>query len=356
MKMSMLGVLACPRCGAGLVCWPAAPEEAEMEAGLLGCAEGHLYPVVRGIPRLLPDALGEARVELEALQLPADVRERLTRALGEHDADFAKRFAPTRKSYSSEWAMLRGTDRAWGLDVAARRRMFLECFRLADRELAGRTVLDAGCGHGEVEAALAGTGAEIFAMDLSSSVDDVRERLRAGNGDAGIHLAQASVHAPPFRAGVFDLVHCAGVLHHIPDAREGFRALAGRVRPGGSLYVEVSSTERKNKLAYRLFTLARTVTVRLPHPLLHALCFAQAPLLWALARAYNAASGSEAFRRRTLRETELSLFDGLSPQYVHHYRTDEVTGWFSESGFTDVRKTFENKNGFGIAGVFAPRA
>jgi ubiquinone/menaquinone biosynthesis C-methylase UbiE/uncharacterized protein YbaR (Trm112 family) len=355
-KARLIETLACPRCGQALRAWPEEAPGADREQGLLECGQGHLYPVVRGIPRLLPDALAEAHAELDAMPLPSDVRARLTAARADRDSDFESRFAPTRKSYSAEWGILRGSDRAWGLDVASRRRMFLECFGLGERDLAGRTVLDAGCGHGEVELALSGTGAEIFAMDLSTSVDDLRQRLPEAGAGHDVHLVQGSVHAPPFREGAFDLVHCAGVLHHTPDPREAFGSLARRVRPGGACYVEVASAERKNPLAHRVVTLARSVTVRLPHPVLHALCLLEAPLLWAFARAYNVAAGTQVYRPRTLRETELSLFDGFSPRYVHHHRTDEVAGWFAERGFTDVRKTFENKNGFGFTGILSRTA
>ena len=81
------------------------------------------------------------------------------------------------------------------------------------------------------------------------------------------------------------------------------------------------------------------------------LCFAAAPLLWSFSRGYNAMAGRDVYRVRTLRECELSLFDGFSPRFAHHHRTDEVMGWFSALGFTGLRKTFEHKNGFGIMGV-----
>src|SRR6185503_18050197 len=106
----------------------------------------------------------------------------------------------TQRSFSSEWSHVRPGDRAWGLDVTARRAMFLRCFDLQEGDLRGKQVLDAGCGHGEVELALAGAGGEVFAMDLSSAVDDDRARLRAlGPGAASsVHFVQANVHAPPF--------------------------------------------------------------------------------------------------------------------------------------------------------------
>jgi len=351
-RARLLEVLACPRCRTSMRAWPMEEDGAEIVTGLLECEGGHLYPVVRAIPRLLPSALAEAAPQLPSRGLPEDVRARMTEQASQRDAAFEAQFSHTRRSFSAEWEMVRADDRAWGLDVSARREMFLTCFGLTAADLAGKTVLDAGCGHGEVEAALAGTGAEVFAMDLSSTVDDVRRRV----GNPSLHLVQGNVHTPPFKARAFDLVHSAGVLHHTPDTRTGFRAVAQCLRPGGACYIEVYSAERKSKVAHALVSAARRVTVHLPHPLLRAACAAGAPLLWTLSHAYNTATGREVYRRRTLREARLSLFDGFSPRFAHHHRTDEVMEWFAELGFTRLRKTYDQKNGFGIVGVLVPTA
>jgi SAM-dependent methyltransferase len=326
-RQRLLDFIVCPRCRSRFRLHAAEARDEDVITATLECDGGHEYPVLKGIPRLLP-ATSEAE-------------------------DFDPDIAATQRSFSSEWSVLAPTDRAWGLDIEARRRMFLDCFAIDPAALAGKTVLDVGCGHGEVELALEGSGAEVFAMELSSSIDDLPRRLerQAPDWRDRVHLLQGSVDRLPFAPGAFDLVQSAGVLHHTPDTRAAFGNVAAAVRPGGACFIEVYSAERKNRLAHEAARLVRVVSVRLPHPLLHGLCFAGAPLAWAFTRAWNAAAGEDVYRRRTVREMELSLFDGFSPRYAAHHTTEEVLGWFAAEGFAPVRRTFVNKNGFGILGV-----
>ena len=351
---------ACPWAEAGAVhtCGPCATED--LETGVLACPRGHLFPVIRSIPRLFPGAMRSANQALtpHMALLPKALRAAVESEQGPVDAEFERLFAHTQKSFSSEWGMVRPQDRAWGLDVNARREMFLRCFSLTEQALPGKCILDAGCGHGEVELALAGTGAEVFAMDLSFSVDDDLARLRASapTHARAVHFVQGNIHALPFREQAFDLVHSAGVLHHTPDTFRGFAKVAARVRDGGRCYIEVYSAERKNALAHAVATALRRVTTRLPHPLLHGLCYAAAPLLWGFTRTYNSITGEADFRVRSVREMELSLFDGFSPRYARHHTTAEVLGWFASLGLSDPQKTFDHKNGFGIVGTRPPTA
>jgi SAM-dependent methyltransferase len=97
-------------------------------------------------------------------------------------------------------------------------------------EVAGRRVLDAGCGPGLYAEALVAGGAEVVAVDGSAAmVELARERL-----GASAQVLHADLGEPlPFASSEFDLVVCALVIHHLDDRgaclREFFRVL----RPGG---------------------------------------------------------------------------------------------------------------------------
>jgi 2-polyprenyl-3-methyl-5-hydroxy-6-metoxy-1,4-benzoquinol methylase/uncharacterized protein YbaR (Trm112 family) len=323
--------------------------------GIIQCGQNHFFPVVNGIPRLLPNAIAEAvpLLQQHLTNLPSDVRDVLLSQTKMEDKNFEKYFRHTLDSFSSEWGAIRESERAWGRDVPTRRKAFLDCVGIGIEDLPGKKILDAGCGHGEVEQALVKTGAEVFAMDISFSVDGVRSCLEKSESAYAslVHIIQGNIHRLPFRQEVFDIVHCAGVLHHTPDPFRGFEILSLSLKNGGIGYIEVCTGERRNPIEYVVSSVLRVVTTRLPHPILHLFCFAGAPILWLYTHSYNALTGKKLYAKRTIREMELSLFDNFSPRYAYDHSIEQAMSWFNCLGYSNVSKTWESKNANGVVGT-----
>src|SRR5438067_8585560 len=135
------------------------------------------------------------------------------------------------------------------------------------RALAGKLVLDAGCGGGRYALLAARHGARVVGVDLSSAV----EKARALCQDyPGVGIVQADLTRLPLVEGAFDLAFSIGVLHHGPDPRGAFREVAGRVRPGGRLAVWLY---RKNTPPQEWINSGlRAITTRLPAGVLEPIC------------------------------------------------------------------------------------
>jgi len=135
---------------------------------------------------------------------------------------------------------LRGTGET-GLSLAYNRACYTlrgevlaRALRAHGVELAGRRVLDVGCGTGFFTDYYLRHGAQVTGLDIApTSV----ERLRARHPQATFRLGD--VGEDPIE-GTYDVVNAFDVLYHVTDdARweRAVRALAGAVAPGGVLLV-----------------------------------------------------------------------------------------------------------------------
>ncbi|TAL61706.1 MAG: methyltransferase domain-containing protein [Bacteroidetes bacterium] len=361
MKTDLIDLLQCPFCRSAFTLFQLEAHQlsSSVESGLLYCVNSHVFPISGSIPRIFVQALDNHLHELylEKTQLP----EKLSRAINATMTSKKNLAVPGHRhiqhSFSSEWNELAFNMNAWGQDVNEREKLFFQCMDTTSEELKGKLILDAGCGNGEVEEALMKFDAKIIGMDLSYSVDKIHKKLMSINPryQDKISLVQGNVHQPPFKDAVFDMIHSAGVLHHTHDTRAGFEQLSCCLKKNGIFFIEVYSEDHKNiieKIAFRVFNVIRKITTKLPHGVLHSLCWGLTPLLWLYIYSCNKIMNKNRYIRRNREQMELSLFDALSPLYDWHHTTIEVKNWFHAMGFIKIKKTFFNHNVIGINGHF----
>ena len=103
-------------------------------------------------------------------------------------------------------------------------------------DVAGRRILDAGCGSGPLFAALRDRGAVVTGIDTSTGMLELARR-RLG---AGADLQVADLGSPlPFPDGAFDDVITSLVLHYLEDWGPALAELRRVLTPGGRLIVSV---------------------------------------------------------------------------------------------------------------------
>lgn len=104
-------------------------------------------------------------------------------------------------------------------------------------DVAGRNILDAGCGAGPLSAALRDRGAQITALDSSRGMVALAQR-RLGP-DARVLLADLA-EPLPFSTGEFDDVVVSLVLHYFEDWSGPLAELHRVLKPGGRLLLSVN--------------------------------------------------------------------------------------------------------------------
>lgn len=119
-------------------------------------------------------------------------------------------------------------------------------------EVAGRTVLDAGCGEGYLARILAARGANVTGIDLSPRLIEMA-RAKDPRGEIEYRVADLSTPLPEL-AGRFDAVASYMVLNDVEDHRGFVATLAQALKPGGHAVLAFNnpyaSVVRKRITAY----------------------------------------------------------------------------------------------------------
>jgi SAM-dependent methyltransferase len=109
-------------------------------------------------------------------------------------------------------------------------------------------VLIAGCGTGKqpIEQAMLLKPAQFTAIDLSRSSLAYAQYKTQGYGlEDQITYAQADILHLPETGKMYDVIYCGGVLHHMRDPLQGWRALQCCLKPGGFMMVALYSARAR---------------------------------------------------------------------------------------------------------------
>ena len=119
-----------------------------------------------------------------------------------------------------------------------------------DRQLglAGKRVLDVGCGGGILADAMARRGAAVLGIDLAAKPLKVAQLHALEAGTQGVEYREVAAEALAQELPAqFDAVTCMEMLEHVPDPSSIVRACAALTRPGGMVFF---STINRNPKAF----------------------------------------------------------------------------------------------------------
>ncbi len=262
------------------------------------CADCRLeFPIQDGVPRMLVD-----RAETD----------------------------PAAESFGFQWRARNSgvfeKDTLYGLTKEVELSSFFNAYGIGAADLKGKRLLDAGCGDGALLELISGYGAEIVGIDVNTSIAVAHRRCKPLSD---VMILQCNILQPCFPSHSFDLVWCEGVIVHTPDPRTAFRSMSQLVKPGGRLFVWVYPSDRLS--IYQRIRDLLVAPYLIPRPVLVGLCYLLAVATLPVFRLTR--------RKRSLKTIAFDLFDNLSPRYQWRYTEAEVSRWFTEAGFDDLRVT-----------------
>ena len=113
--------------------------------------------------------------------------------------------------------------------------------------LAGKTVLDVGCGGGILSESMADKGATVTGIDLGDKALQVA-KLHLLESGRKVEYRKVAVEAlAEEQPGHYDIVTCMEMLEHVPDPAAVVAACARLAKPGGHVFF---STLNRNPKSY----------------------------------------------------------------------------------------------------------
>jgi SAM-dependent methyltransferase/uncharacterized protein YbaR (Trm112 family) len=315
MKTKLLKILACPKCFGDLDCRQTKIKGEDIETGELICVVcKQTYPITAGIPRFVePD-------------------------------NYAS-------SFGYQWNLFRKEqiDSYNGTNLSAKR--FWSETDWSKDELAGKWVLDAGCGAGRFLDVVSQTEAEVVGVDISIAVDAAKENLKDRRN---VHLIQASIYDLPFREGTFDYVYCIGVIQHTPDPARTIATLPRLVKENGEIAVTIYPNEKWYTKLYAKY-LVRPVTKRMDKQNLLRIIKGIMPVAFpvtsflfrlpVVGRGFsflipiaNYVNEPDLTKEQRYNWALLDTFDMLSPEFDQPQDEPTVRKILQNSGVVDVRR------------------
>jgi len=113
--------------------------------------------------------------------------------------------------------------------------------------LAGKTVLDVGCGGGILSESMAGLNANVSGIDLSDKALQVARLHLLESGRQVEYRKIAVEDLAASQPGHYDVITCMEMLEHVPDPQSVVTACAKLAKPGGWVFL---STLNRNPKSY----------------------------------------------------------------------------------------------------------
>lgn len=293
--------------------------EGELEC--TGCAR--TYPIIRGVPRILPSHLIDPEWH-----------------------------ARTIVRFGKEWQLFSE------VELPFYEKQFLSFIHPVQPSFfEGKVVLDAGCGKGRHVRLAARWGARVvLGIDLSEAVE---VSFAHTHHLPNVHIIQGDIFHLPLQPGKVDYAYSVGVIHHTPDPARAIQSIARILKKGGALSVWVYGRENNGWIIYLINPLRRFITSRLPSSVLMVISFILAIPLYLLSRTLYRGRLFKSIlpyfdyihhlSEFSFREIHSIVYDHLTPSIAFYLSREEFQSYWRKAGI-EPELHWRNRNswcGFG---------
>lgn len=323
MRRRLLDLIVCPRTKSPLTLRATRSDGEEILEGALVNEAGDTYPIVNGVPRLLPEPERVGQAAQRTVDRFGEQWDEFDFMGPHYEEQFLGWISPNRP----------------------------ETFK-------DKVVLEGGCGKGRHSTLIAQWGAkDVLAFDLGSAVDTAYRNCRHL---PNVHVVQADMFHLPVKPASVDVAFSVGVLHHTPNPSHCFRELVKSVQPGGRVIAWVYGRENNGWIIYGVNPVRTALTSKLPHKTVYQLAKVPAAAILAVGRSVYQPLDKPALKsvhnklfyhsyithisKFPYREIHSIVHDHLIPPIAHYIERDEFESWFTALGLQNVRIGWHNEN------------
>ncbi|MBW6451252.1 MAG: methyltransferase domain-containing protein [DPANN group archaeon] len=332
----------------------------EIIEGNLKCTTcNRLFPIINGIPRILKD---EYFININKIYKPffkkykADFNENLY-DISDIDQDI-KLKEKIATAFSKEWLdfnnMYKEYEKQFLTFIAPVKSAFFN----------EKLVLDGGCGSGRHVYYSSVYGAEVVGIDLGISVETAYKNTKKL---PFTHIIQSDIYNIPIKKESFDFIYSIGVLHHLPNPKNGFLNLTNYLKKGGSIFAWVYGYENNSKILFFVDLFRKNITTKLPLTITKYISYLLTiPFYFILKCFYGPFNQlNDQFAEKILpinqhffqmsgfsfNQVYSIVFDHLLAPIAFYYKKDEFKKWFKDANLRNIRLNWCRKNSWGGIGT-----
>lgn len=322
------------------------------------------YPIIESIPRILIEELKDHLLQAHHAffiqykeNLPENVHDDWQVAIDKipNFDTFLEHQKKTAESFAYEWKYIYKEN-----NYEKNNFFHFAGPYVTENNIVDKSTLDIGCGSGRFTkwAALSGTTVS-FGTDLGESVQVAYELTK---NLPNVCIVQADIYAMPFH-NIFDLAYSIGVLHHLPQPKQGFLKLPKVLKKGGEMVIWIYN-KRNNARALYFYEPLRSIFKKLPKPLLFkisyipGLCVHLINLIGTILQTagFKTIATKLPFSYYSNFSFNMKLndaFDVLATPKSNYYYVEEIQQWFSEASLKDIQAFEHPEAGITCIGTHA---
>jgi ubiquinone/menaquinone biosynthesis C-methylase UbiE/uncharacterized protein YbaR (Trm112 family) len=349
MQYDLLNLLKCPLSKTALIFKSISEskrvyedkEVNEINEGLLFSDTGFVFPIIKGIPRMLLESIYDYSDFLQKyLEDYNDTKIKLEQTFPSLLSYCSKKNEKTKKSFEFEWSFLSSEkkDKIWHDDITKLTTVFIDEVGKELSYFQDKIIIDIGSGHGVMTTQIAKVSELAIGVELSNAVENAY--LRSTYSRA--FFIQGDLQFLPFNSSTFDVLYSSGVIHHTNNTELSLSSIEKVLKNNGRICLWLYHPQKN--IIHNCMLFFRKITSRLPLKMtFFLLTIFLFPVTFLIKKMKNKNAPN-------YREEIIDLLDFFTPEFRFETSHDIAMVWLQEREYKNIKITTSNQFGFSISG------